>query len=88
MACQGLPRRRLEYTPGRGGRAISARRRDERAEYRDDRRVVALAPAARHARDQELAVQRGREQRRWASLPSGSKRSVSMRSPLTSIARE
>src|SRR5260370_7208314 len=54
--------------PDRRG-AISARRRDERAEHRDDRGVVALAPAARDAGGQELAVQRGGEQRRANPVP-------------------
>src|SRR5260370_11743800 len=54
--------------PDRRG-AISARRRDERAEHRDDRGVVALAPAARDAGGQELAVQRGGEQRSPDRLP-------------------
>src|SRR5438309_2017406 len=54
--------------PDRRG-AISARRRDERAEHRDDRGVVALAPAARDAGGQELAVQRGGEQRGADRVP-------------------
>src|SRR6266481_2226350 len=54
--------------PDRRG-AISARRRDERAEHRDDRGVVALAPAARDAGDEELTVQRGGEQRRARRVP-------------------
>src|SRR4029077_8745518 len=54
--------------PDRRG-AISARRRDERAEHRDDRGVVALAPAARDPGDEELTVQRGGEQRRARRVP-------------------
>src|SRR5258708_34287993 len=54
--------------PDRRG-AISARRRDERAEHRDDRGVVALAPAARDSGDEELTVQRGAAQRRARRVP-------------------
>src|SRR2546426_765885 len=60
---------RTAMTDGPSSAGIRSGRRgagllDEGAEPRDDRRVVALAQAGRHARDEELAVQSRGEQRR------------------------